>query len=268
MATTIPAEVLDVLKRSDIGHQFLRLPKGSLSRDVYVSVAKVCEAHGGKWNRNLKGIAWIGTDNTSGLIEAMNEGKYTDHQKELGYFPTPADLAERMVNRALIAPYMTNNPLILEPSAGNGALVEAAYNVHGSTCWINAIEIDAGRCATLRGEREAYNLPLSVMQADFLTLAPDPVYDVVLMNPPFSGQGCRDLDASHILHAWKFLKPGGRLVSIAGAGLTSKMDGKAIVCRHMVQLARGTIEELPEHSFKVSGTHVATVMVTVDKPAN
>lgn len=33
------------------------------------------------------------------------------------------------------------------------------------------------------------------------------------MNPPFS----RDQDCRHVLHAFRFLKPGGRLVAIVGS---------------------------------------------------
>ena len=46
---------------------------------------------------------------------------------------------------------------------------------------------------------------------DFLASIPQPIYNRVLANPPFSSNGV----AKHTQHAFKFLKPGGRLVTLA-----------------------------------------------------
>lgn len=61
------------------------------------------------------------------------------------YYPTPEDLAKRLVRLIKIG-----EPPILEPSAGTGALVEAFRTWHHSG-HIHCIEINQERAATLRG---------------------------------------------------------------------------------------------------------------------
>jgi 16S rRNA G1207 methylase RsmC len=81
------------------------------------------------------------------------------------------------------------------------------------------------------------------------------------MNPPFS----KGQDIQHVTHALGFLKPGGRLVAIMGAGVTFRQDKRATEFRELVQAMGGTIARLPEGSFKSSGTMVNTVIVVIDK---
>ena len=50
-----------------------------------------------------------------------------------------------------------------------------------------------------------------VLGADFLAATPMAVYDLVIANPPFSNSGVM----KHTLHAMDFLKPGGRLITLA-----------------------------------------------------
>ena len=46
---------------------------------------------------------------------------------------------------------------------------------------------------------------------NFLVGIPQPVYDRVIANPPFSSNGV----ARHTQHAFKFLKPGGKLITLS-----------------------------------------------------
>ena len=78
------------------------------------------------------------------------------------------------------------------------------------TCY----DIDPEACAILRD----FGFPVS--QIDFLLVEPAPIYDWILINPPL----CLVRGPTHVLHALKFLKPGGKLVAItscmAGQGET------------------------------------------------
>jgi 16S rRNA G1207 methylase RsmC len=100
-----------------------------------------------------------------------------------------------------------------------------------------------------------------VEEADFMTVPQRQDFDRVLMNPPFS----KGQDVKHVTHALGFLKPGGRLVAIMGAGVTFRQDKRTTDFRELVQSMGGTIEPLPEGSFKSSGTMVNTVIVVIDK---
>jgi hypothetical protein len=48
----------------------------------------------------------------------------------------------------------------------------------------------------------------NLVAEDFLEYKPDPVYNMVIVNPPFED----DLDLGHDKHAWSCLKPGGILL--------------------------------------------------------
>src|SRR4030042_4964611 len=102
---------------------------------------------------------------------------------------------------------------------------------------------------------------LKIIQADFLSVEPKPLYDRVVMNPPFEMQ--QDID--HVMHAWKFLKPGGRLVSIMSSGVLFRENKKTSEFRNHID-EFGNMERLPEGSFKESGTMVNTCIVVLDKP--
>ncbi len=96
---------------------------------------------------------------------------------------------------------------------------------------------------------------------NFLTLAADPRFDAVVMNPPFShGQ-----DAAHIRHAWEFLKPGGRLVAVASGGVEYRSDRRTRQFQEWLKSVGGTITILPDCTFAESGTNVSTVLIKAVK---
>jgi len=95
--------------------------------------------------------------------------------------------------------------------------------------------------------------------------AAEGTYDRIVMNPPFeNGQ-----DVDHVQHAYKLLKPGGRIVSIMGEHPFFANDKKSVAFREWLEAHGGTDEKLPAGSFEASerSTGVAARMVTIDKPA-
>jgi protein-L-isoaspartate O-methyltransferase len=161
-------------------------------------------------------------------------------------FPTPYGLAKQMVELADIWCVQR----VLEPSAGTGALLEAFA---GKGREIVAVEINQTLADGLRQKWPGFN----VRCADFLQLNGElGQFDKILMNPPFAnGQ-----DIQHILHAIDHLKPGGRLVAICanGSRQNEKLRPMAEECGEWI--------DLPEGSFKESGTNVNTAMIVYNKP--
>lgn len=122
-----------------------------------------------------------------------------ENNKDL--YPTPQNL----VNRMLLGLDLDMVNSILEPSAGNGNIVdtlkqkEASLNIyHKKYCLdIDCIEIDQNMQHILKGKgyRVVYN--------DFLKYDTMKEYDLIIMNPPFSN-GCK-----HLLKALEMQKRNG-----------------------------------------------------------
>lgn len=182
--------------------------------------------------------------------------------KNYGFFPTPSHLVSRVLEAGQVgtpATWRGDYPRlsILEPSAGLGAIAQAAA---AAGHLVTAVEIQPGHATHLR---EAGGLQ-RVLCEDFLALDPAGLglFDRVLMNPPFDGG--RDVD--HVTHALRFLAPGGRLVAIMAAGVEFREDRKTTDFRALVERFGGTFQDLPAGSFQESGTNVNTVLLSVRAP--
>lgn len=250
---TITPEVRAALSAAGIEsngdeRHFVRLPP--LDRSAYQQTNTVLEALGGAWNRSAK--AHVFDFSPMGVIATVvDTGTYL-HPADFGYFPTPAELAAHVAELASIEPGMT----ILEPSAGRGALANAAA-AFTSAELVHTIEYLPFNVAALR------SLGFSPREGDFLQMQPEKLHDRIVMNPPFAKQQ----DITHVLHAWQFLKPGGRLVAIMSAGVKFHANAYAQTFREFVSNHGGAILDLPAGAFKESGTDVNTVLVTLNKPA-
>lgn len=169
-------------------------------------------------------------------------------------FLTPVALAARVVEEV----GLRGGDRLLEPSAGTGRLIDAA--VLSDWEWsgeIVAVENNAALASALKMKYDA----VRVVEADFLECTRElGTFDRIVMNPPFSGQD----DIRHVLHAAKFLAPGGRLVAIMSAGVTFRQDRLATDFRQFVESRGGVIEPLPADSFKEAGTSVNTALVTIE----
>lgn len=185
----------------------------------------------------------------------LNDPK-TSLARNYGFFPSPDAVAHEVVEWAgLYRPRDGEPPLaVLEPSAGEGALA--------SLCADKGAEVD---CIEINAER-AWGLGLdlrfgSVVRADFLLVEPEKLYDRVVMNPPFD----RERDIDHVMHALKFLKPDGMLVSVMSAGTEFRETRKARAFRDLMQRMKARWRDLPPRSFAEVGTNVNTLMVKVRK---
>jgi hypothetical protein len=245
MIKRIDETTLTILSRVTVTGNEIFLTCGTLDRKQYQAVNEVLENIGGKWNRKSKSHVFP-EDPTDRLESVLLRGEIVP-PKKYGYFPTPPELAMRVVNEAEV----DFRHAVLEPSAGQGGIADCLPK----DCELDCVELLPENAAVL--EKKMYN----VRCCDFLAIVPITRYDRVVMNPPFEKQ--QDID--HVLHAWKFLKPGGRLVSIMSAGVLFRENRKTVEFQEMI-CAYGNIERLPENSFKESGTGVNTVLVVMDKP--
>lgn len=250
MAKKIDEATLAILSRVTVDGNKIFLTCGQLDRKQYQAVNEVLENMSGKWDRKTKAHVF-GDDPTDRLEQVLLFGEIVP-PKKYGYFPTPQPIAKQAVALACIEPGMT----VLEPSAGQAAIADEAAKIVGKGN-LYCYELLADNCEVLAGKGYSFG------RGDFLAVSTDanPLVDRVVMNPPFEKQA----DIDHVLHAWKFLKPGGRLVSIMSAGVIFRDNRKSVEFREMVT-NHGAMSRLPEGSFKESGTGVNTVLVVMDKP--
>jgi phospholipid N-methyltransferase len=160
-------------------------------------------------------------------------------------FPTPRDLAARMVSLADIQPGAT----VLEPSAGTGALLDAIRQDAAPSADVTAVEINMSLTTITNKARRVH-------YGDFLECSPADLgaFDRIIMNPPFANAA----DIKHITHARTMLKPGGRLVAICANG-----PRQNATLRPLVEACGGFWEELAPDTFRSSGTGVSTVLLTL-----
>lgn len=240
----ISEAVLKVLDSATIDGALLTL-NGTLDRKLYVETNKVLEAAGGRWNKKAKAHIFDGLAMDT-IEPIILTGEYRLVKQDFGQFDTPKDLAAEIVNAADISPGM----VILEPSIGLGNLAFEAERVGGI---VSAYEIDLTRAAKANDR-----LPkVSVKVANFLNEPAEPIFDRVVMNPPFAKQD----DIRHVLHAFKFLKPDGKLVAIMSSSVLFRDNNLTAEFREFVAAHGASIDRLPEGSFKSSGTSVNTCVV-------
>lgn len=176
--------------------------------------------------------------------------------KNYGFYPTP-EAAVATVIDAIPIGRNSSALRVLEPSAGMGNLARPlAHAGHIVDC----IEINSERAGSLRAER----IFGRVTCADFIAVQPDhaSLYDRVVMNPPFD----RERDIDHVMHALKFLRPGGYLIAIMSAGTEFRDTKKSRAFRKLMIEMHGQHTDLPPGSFASVGTYCNTIILRVQKP--
>lgn len=230
-----------------------RIPDWDLLKRVMVAL-------GGKWKTGGKnspgGFRFPDDVDAAEVVRlAQESGEIIDPKAAEAFF-TPDALADSLVDRL---GHMDPEARVLEPSAGEGALVRALLRKRPGLR-VTAIEALAQHVAKLAAIPE-HGGP--VLQEDFLDARPQSqgLFDAIAQNPPFS----REIE--HVRHAYTFLKPGGVLVAIMSAGIKYREDKARKAFRAWVAEHDGVIWENPEGSFEESGTSVRTVMVRMRRPA-
>lgn len=194
----------------------------------------------------------------AGMKQAAKAGVQVVTAPQL--FPTPEDLARKMVEYVAGSMGGMAGCRVLEPSAGTGNLVRAIQNsaVGADNCRVYAVEINPSLCQALEDRRSktlgANIATFDIRCADFLDVDPAdiPACHYVVMNPPFANGA----DIKHIRHALRFLKPGGKLVAICANGPRQRAE---------LMPEATHWEDLPAGTFKEQGTNVNTALLVMER---
>jgi hypothetical protein len=250
--------VAQILAGARIDGTRLVIPE-QLSRADYVAVNQVLTALGGQWSR--RDHAHVFPDDPSAQVAAVVSGAAMPPPARTaeGYVPTPLEVAEEVVREHTRLADL-DAPRVLEPSAGDGALVDA-IRVTAPDATVVAVEPNADRAADL-GTWPGVTLVPSTFE-EYAAQTTDR-FDAVVMNPPFSVPGHPTIWIDHVRLAWRLLDPGGRLTAIVPNGYTFRNDRRHTAIRELIEHAGGQHAALTEEAFGRRG--IRTVVVWVDKP--
>ena len=197
----------------------------------------------------------LATGDTSFLAAAAREQAVRRMIGQVpGFYPTPAAVIDRMFNLTHIG----SGDMILEPSAGDGAILRQLPRLvqdrRVDNLTVHAIEYND----TLRGYLEQQGF--TVIGGDFLEEAPKLLvqgirYDLILMNPPFeNGQ-----PLSHIRAAYDLLNESGELVAVVPSSVFTNTTNKFREFQSWITsdaVGRCDKYDLPDDAFRESGTGV------------
>jgi Domain of unknown function (DUF4942)/Methyltransferase small domain len=206
---------------------FSCFPSDEKAKEILLSLGGVKLKHGIVFDSN------VDVRNVLGEIARM--GCVPEEKSHQAYF-TEKPLADLCVE-ALQA---TEEHICLEPSAGLGALAKRLPLANTTV-----VEVSQVRCAALR--QHGYK---QVLNEDFLTVNKLGEFDRILMNPPFS----EGRQYEHVLHAYKFLADGGRLVAVVLSGFDVRKLGLEQGC---------TLSEPLEDQFQ--GVSARVRVLTINK---
>ena len=251
----ISDEIKKILEQATITNNSLTLP-GQLDRKTYMAVDKVVKAAGGEWNRTAKAHVFQ-SDPREVLGLALQEGAITDQKKATQAFYTPDDVADLLVQQALAKLSKSLGFCsVLEPSAGQGALLKALKRAsHVRPAMLIVCELDASNKEALESQASM------VVIGDLLTSDVGNQHDLILMNPPFTGNQYAD----HMARAWSLLGKGGVLAAIAPISFHTSSVKRVGELR--TSLGNYSAKPLGHGAFSESGTEVSTILVVAQKPA-
>jgi phospholipid N-methyltransferase len=190
-----------------------------------------CIAEGQK-----QGINTIAAEEFRAMRDQLRTGQAVQVVTADNLFPTPPEIAARMVKLAEIEP----THRVLEPSAGTGALLKKIPATD-----VVCVEINYNLAEALR------RVVADVHCSDFLSCNGNlGKFDRVVMNPPFDHGD----DIRHIKHALTFLKPEGILVALCANGPLQRAEFQGLA---------EYWEDLPAGSFKNQGTGVNVAMFKI-----
>ena len=185
------------------------------------------------------------------------------------FYPTPKEIIARMV-----APYADriSKACILEPSAGNGAIlhfldegVPFTYTTKRGQTIESTVKPDPNRVYAAEHNPELqmilHEKGYRLVAEDFLTYKPDIRYDLIIMNPPFK------TGEKHLLHAWEII-PSGDIVCLLNAETIHNpyTETRKLLARIIAE--NGTVEELGRcFSTADNPTDVEVIMVRLHKEA-
>jgi tRNA1(Val) A37 N6-methylase TrmN6 len=233
-----------------------------LPRDEYEALDKVLQRLGGTWHRSSKVHVFDERFDVAAELDLLFATELMPDKNPFAFFETPPQLADTLVSQ------LREPRMVLEPSAGRGALVRAVLRLWDSPL-ITAVEIDEYNVTCLRATL-AKTPGIHILPGDFLHTALGVCFfDTVVMNPPFALTGEPHAYVKHVWKAMEHLDYSGTLAFVAPSSFVDSKDkGVTLLRKHLQsQWREFDLQKLPHGAFAPSGTNVSTVIVRVRRPS-
>lgn len=176
-----------------------------LAAEVYAEVKACFAAFNIAWKKRRK-VHEASQEGYFALRAALAAGYYVDTRKSLEFYATAPDFAKALAEELAEDLRWMDEPRILEPSAGDGAIVAAILDALPKAR-VTAVEIEPFRAALLT-ERFRGDDRVTIVSSDVCELRDDS-FDGALMNPPFENAFI------HIKHVASLVRRGGFVIGIA-----------------------------------------------------
>lgn len=228
-------DIKDIFKEAT----FVETPSGcrvvlqsEVSRNDYLNFKKMVEMAGGVYLNRAKGHSFqTPVDATRKQLENYMERMSNNiHINKEEFFPTPEHVADTLISdmalydqfsEYLLSGASERNVRVLEPSAGDGALIDAMLRANpGFNGEIMAIEIDPLRAQLLREKYADKEFTVHVLEDDFMSLDKETIgeFDIALINPPFQ------LWDTHLKHAKSLLAEKNSFIAAILPNLENEMS--------------------------------------------
>lgn len=271
LETFIPSSKLDyplnLVALMQVDGNSLKIPQHfRFDKKQYQNVKTVMEKAGGTYSKN----AFLFKENSLDVYLRIINGENYNLKKQFQFFATPPELAARLVELAGIQ----QGDNVLEPSAGQGAIIKAIYEafprqMEGSNDY-PGVTVDYFELMELNRKMIEQNIfatrnwhnRSSCMGEDFLQSDSTKwTYKRIVANPPFN----KNQDIDHIRQMYAHLKPGGRIVTIASNHWMYSGNKKEQEFKDWLGEIDAEIIDLPAGTFKESGTMIAACIIIIDK---
>jgi SAM-dependent methyltransferase len=220
--TRVSDDILQAIRAAEIrgSGEVIELVLPRMTPKAYVKAKEMLLICGFTWSTRMQ--THRGTRRArAALDQVAASGFYDDTIRALEFYATSPSTAAMLAKDLADNVWVDGTARILEPGAGDGALVAAVLEQMDDVV-VTAVEIDPARAEDLR-ERFAGDERVRVICADVLTID-EGAFDGVIMNPPFAES------FALIRHAVGLTRRGGYIVGIAM--LTRCQDALAAAWLH------------------------------------
>jgi hypothetical protein len=246
----------EVLQQCTVQGNNVYLPAGQLDRKLYQDVAKALELIGGKW-KGGKIFGFVFQSDPTDLLSQIANGEKRNLKKEYQFFGTPKAVATMMVGN--LNGFYSSKSKFLEPSAGQGALVDAfrsAFPDHDDSRK-TLVELMPMNCSILQKK----NYGCKLLEQDFLTMDTKEDYNIILANPPFT----KNQDIDHIRKMYDVLNPcDGIMVTLCSPHFMYASGKKETAFKEWLKQKKAQLSIIPAGAFKESGTNIETILIVID----